>query len=62
MKDTSLASVVTVVELTWVAQSVGTATFRCMEAFLAAGLMYWMINTVLPLGQNALERRLGRVY
>ena len=62
MKDTSLASVVTVVELTRVAESVGTATFRYMEAFLAAGLMYWMINTVLLLGQNALERRLGRAY
>lgn len=62
MKDTSLASVVTVVELTRVAESVGTSTFRYMEAFLLAGLMYWLVNTVLLLGQNALENRLGKAY
>ncbi|AIG80386.1 Conserved putative membrane protein [Amycolatopsis japonica] len=62
MKDTSLASAVTVVELTRVAESVGNASFRYMEAFLVAALMYWMINTVLSIGQGMLERRLGRAY
>lgn len=62
MKDTSLASVVTVVELTRVAESVGTSTFRYMEAFLVAGLVYWMINTMLSFAQSGLERRLGRAY
>lgn len=62
MKDTSLASVVTVVELTRVAESVGTATFRYMEAFFVAGAIYWLINTLLSFGQAGLERRLGRAY
>lgn len=62
MKDTSLASVVTVVELTRVAESVGSSTFRYMEAFFLAGAMYWLINNVLSIGQGALERRLGRAY
>ncbi len=62
MKDTSLASVVTVVELTRVAESVGNASFRYMEAFLLAGLMYWLINTLLSLGQSVLEKRMGRAY
>lgn len=62
MKDTSLASVVTVVELTRVAESIGNANFRYMEAFLMIGAMYWLINTLLSVGQGMLERRLGKAY
>jgi cystine transport system permease protein len=62
MKDTSLASVITVVELTRVAESVGSSSFRYVEAFAVAGLGYWLINTSLSVGQAALERRMGRAY
>lgn len=62
MKDTSLASVVTVVELTRVAESIGSSTFRYMEAFFLIGTVYWLINTLLSIGQSVLERRMGRAY
>ena len=62
MKDTSLASVVTVVELTRVAESIGNANFRYMEAFLMIGALYWLINTLLSVGQGMLERRMGKAY
>ena len=62
MKDTSLASVITVVELTRVAESVGTASFQYMESFLIAALAYLIINTTLTLGQGTLERRMERAY
>ncbi|MEV7004904.1 amino acid ABC transporter permease [Streptosporangium sp. NPDC051022] len=62
MKDTSLASVITVVELTRVAESVGSSSFRYVEAFVTAGVVYWLINTTLSVGQEVLERRLGRAY
>jgi len=62
MKDTSLASVVTVVELTRVAEQVGSATFRYMEMFVIVALIYWVVNTILQIGQEVLERRLGRAY
>ncbi|WP_157244963.1 amino acid ABC transporter permease [Nonomuraea typhae] len=62
MKDTSLASAVTVVELTRVAEGIGTSTFRYMDALLVVGLVYWLINTCLQVGQQALERRMGRAY
>jgi L-cystine transport system permease protein len=62
MKDTSLASVVTVVELTRIAERVGSATFRYMEMFLIVAVVYWMINNVLAAGQAVLERRLARAY
>jgi len=62
MKDTSLASVVTVVELTRVAESVGSATFRYMEMFIIVAFVYWGVNSVLSLGQARLEQRLERAY
>lgn len=62
MKDTSLASVVTVVELTRVAERVGSSTFRYMEMFVIVAIVYWLVNTVLSIGQEALERRLARAY
>lgn len=62
MKDTSLASVVTVVELTRVAESIGNANFRYMEAFLMIGAIYWIINSLLSVGQGILEKRMGKAY
>ncbi|MEV4113464.1 amino acid ABC transporter permease [Nonomuraea sp. NPDC049695] len=62
MKDTSLASAVTVVELTRVAEGIGTSTFRYMEALLLVGFLYWLVNTLLQVGQQALERRMRRAY
>jgi L-cystine transport system permease protein len=62
MKDTSLASVITVVELTRVAESAGGSSFRYIEAFALAGITYWLINTALSIGQAALEHRMGRAY
>jgi cystine transport system permease protein len=62
MKDTSLASVVTVVELTRVAERIGSANFRYMEMFIIVAAIYWTLNSVLSLGQAALERRLARAY
>ena len=62
MKDTSLASTVTVVELTRVADQVGASTFRYMEIFLIVGAIYWAINQVLTILQTMLETRLARRY
>jgi len=62
IKDTSLASTITVVEMTRVAEQVGAATFRYMEMFLMIGLIYWLINQVLTLVQTYLEGRMTRRY
>lgn len=62
MKDTSLASVVTVVELTRVAERVGSATFRYLEMFVIIAAIYWVISTVLSIGQESLERRMARAF
>ena len=60
MKDTSLASTVTVVELTRVAEQIGATTFRYLEMFVLVGAIYWLINQVLTIGQTWLESRLSR--
>lgn len=60
MKDTSLASTITVMELTRVAEQIGAATFRYMEMFLMVGAIYWFINQLLTLLQTWLEGRLTR--
>ncbi|KKB62425.1 ABC transporter permease [Robbsia andropogonis] len=60
MKDTSLASTITVVEITRVADQVGAATFRYMEMFLIVGIIYWIINQVLTIIQGLVEMRFSR--
>lgn len=60
IKDTSLASTITVMELTRVADQVGASTFRYMEMFLMVGLIYWLINQLLTLLQTWLESRMTR--
>jgi cystine transport system permease protein len=62
MKDTSLASTVTVVELTRVADQIGATTFRYMDMFLLVGAIYWAINQVLTILQTMLENRLAKRY
>lgn len=62
MKDTSLASAITVVELTRVADQIGATTFRYMDMFLLVGAIYWCINQLLTMLQTMLEQRLARRY
>jgi len=62
MKDTSLASTVTVVELTRVADQMGATTFRYMDMFIIVGSIYWVINQILTILQTWLEEKLSRRY
>ncbi|UPT84637.1 amino acid ABC transporter permease [Bradyrhizobium barranii subsp. apii] len=60
MKDTSLASAITVVEVTRVAEQVGAASFRYLEMFLIAGAIYWIINQLLTVVQMLVEQHLSK--
>lgn len=62
VKDTSLASTITVVELTRVADQVGATTFRYMDMFLTVGVIYWIINQILTVLQTYLEGRFAGRY
>lgn len=59
VKDSSLASVIGLEELTKRAQDVQGRAFLTFEVWIAAACLYLAINVVLSLGVRLLERRLG---
>lgn len=59
VKATSLASVITLAEVTFIAQKLISQTFRAVEIFLCAGSIYLLVNFALTRAVAALERRLS---
>ena len=60
VKSTSLASILTVVEMTSVAQKLISQTYRTMEVFLCAAALYLIINFVVARLLGFAEWRLSR--
>lgn len=62
LKASSLVSVVGIVELTRMAQDLAASTYRPIELFSAAGLLYLIINWLIAWGGSVFERsfRWGR--
>lgn len=60
VKDTSLVSVITVVELLRSAQLVIARTFEPFGPYLMAALLYWVMSLLLEGVQRGVERRLSR--
>ncbi|MEW9310272.1 ABC transporter permease [Labrys neptuniae] len=60
LKSTSLASTITVMELTGVANTIVARTFAPYELFITAALIYLAITYVLTSALRALEHRLSR--
>ena len=60
VKSTSLASILTVTEMTGVAQKLIAQTYRTMEIFLCAALIYLAVNFVVARLVGVLEYRLSR--
>ena len=60
VKSTSLASIITVTEMTSVAQKIITQTYRTMEVFLCAAIIYLAINFLVARLVGLLEFRLSR--
>lgn len=59
LKSSSLVSVVGVIELTRMAQDLAASTYRPLELYAAAGLIYLCINLVVALFGRGLEARLS---
>ncbi len=62
VKDTSLVSVITVVELLRSSQLVIARTFEPFGPYLMAALIYWVISSLLEVVQRGLERRFSRGF
>ena len=58
LKSSSLVSVVGVVELTRMAQDLASSTYKPLDLFAAAGLLYLVINWIVAGLGGALERRM----
>jgi polar amino acid transport system permease protein len=60
VKASSLISVVGVADITRTAQNIAASTYRPLEAYVAAGLVYLVINGALSLAGHRAERRMQR--
>lgn len=58
VKATSLASIITLFEITGIAHSIVSETFRAFEVLSMAGLIYLVINFTVATAFQSLERRL----
>jgi His/Glu/Gln/Arg/opine family amino acid ABC transporter permease subunit len=59
IKDSALVSLVTIQELFFRAESVGTRTFRNFETLLLAALVYWLMTIMFSFFQERLEKRMA---
>jgi arginine/ornithine transport system permease protein len=57
LHGTSLASVVTLLDLTGAARDLNARHYLPFEAFLSAGLLYLLLTLLLLVAQRAAERR-----
>ncbi|HZG28836.1 MAG TPA: ABC transporter permease [Ensifer sp.] len=58
VKGTSLASIITLTEVTGIAQELISQTYRAMEVFIAAGAIYLILNFLIVRALDLLEVRL----
>lgn len=59
VKASSLVTVVGIVEITRMSQSIASVTYRPLEIYLAAAFLYLAINLLIAASGRALERRLA---
>jgi polar amino acid transport system permease protein len=62
LKNTSLASVITYVELTYSAQEIYSANFKTIPLLIVISIWYLAMTSVLYVGQYFIERRYGRGF
>ena len=55
VKGTSLASIITLTEVTGIAQELISQTYRAMEVFIAAGAIYLLLNFLIVKALEAFE-------
>ena len=60
VKATSLASIITLAEVTFIAQKLISQTYRAVEIFVCAGSIYLLVNIVLTRLVALAEHRLSR--
>lgn len=59
LKDSALASAVTLQEILWRAQNVGRKEFKSLQTLLIAAAVYWVLTILFTAVQNRVEARLA---
>jgi polar amino acid transport system permease protein len=62
LKNTSLASVITYVELTYTAQEIYAVNFQTIPLLIVISIWYLVMTSILYVGQYFIERRYGRGF
>lgn len=62
LKSTSLVSTISLMEMTGIADSIVSSTFRALEVFLSAAAIYLLLSILVSKGVSLLERRLSPYY
>lgn len=60
LKDTSLASVITIVEMFYLSQQIAAENYKILTMYLLAAFVYAVFTTVLSIVQHQLERYTSR--
>lgn len=60
LKDTSLASVITIVEMFYLSQQIAAENYKILSMYLLVALVYAAMITILSIGQHYLERYTSR--
>ena len=61
IKESSLLSMITVAELTYVAHDINGRTFSPVESFTVIALLYWLVSTLFLFVAEWLQSRTGHV-
>ena len=62
IKDSSLLSVIAVIELTQTTQEISAENFQMFANYLLLAALYFVLTFAVSLVSKALERRLGRAF
>jgi len=60
LKDTSLASVITIVEMFYLSQQIAAENYKILSMYVLVAMVYALLTTILTVGQHYLERYTSR--
>ncbi|MBS9336538.1 amino acid ABC transporter permease [Fructobacillus papyrifericola] len=60
LKDTSLASVITIVEIFYLSQQIAAANYKVLSMYILVALVYAFFTSILSIGQHYLEKYTSR--
>ena len=60
LKDTSLASVITIVEIFYLSQQIAAANYKVLSMYILVAMVYAFFTSILSIGQHYLEKYTSR--